>query len=305
MTKDLLTLFDITRQDLDELFDLADRLKIERSMTPLQGRTVALIFQKPSLRTRVSFEVAVHQLGGHTTFLSQEGIGLGERESAHDVALLLSRFCGAIVARLFSHQVLIELARSATIPVVNALTDVSHPCQVLADLYTIRQHGRLKPGTTIAFIGDGNNVANSWLEAASLYPLRLVLGIPGGYEPDRSVVARAREAGISSIEIVTDPADAVREAAVIYTDVWTSMGQEAETEQRRRAFAGYQVNNALLSKAPADCLVMHCLPAHRGEEISDEALDGPASVVFDQAENRLHVQKAVLAALKVPEIAYK
>ncbi|GJQ21626.1 MAG: ornithine carbamoyltransferase [Bacteroidia bacterium] len=297
MKKDLLTLFDLTRKDLDLLFEETDRLRHDRSVAPLRGQTVAMIFQKPSLRTRVSFEVGVSQLGGHTTFLSQESIGIGTRESVHDVALLLSRYCGALVARLFDHRVLVDLARFATIPVINALTDLSHPCQVLADLYTVRQYGKLKPGVTVAFIGDGNNVANSWLEISGLYPIRFILAAPKGYQADPGIVQRARAAGVSSIEIVADPQEAVRNADVVYTDVWTSMGQEAEAERRRKAFTGYQVSEALMRAAPADCLVMHCLPAHRGEEITDAVIDGPRSVVFDQAENRLHVQKAVLTAL--------
>jgi ornithine carbamoyltransferase len=300
MTKDFLTLFDLTSQELVGLFERTDLLKSGQSGLPLEGKTVALIFQKPSLRTRVSFEVAVTQLGGHTTFLSQESIGIGTRESVHDVALLLSRYCTAIVARLFEHRVLVDLALYATIPVINALTDLSHPCQVLADLYTIRQYGKLKPGLTVAFIGDGNNVVNSWLEISALYPLHFILAAPKGYYPNESVVRRAGAAGVSKIDIVNDPMEAVRNADVVYTDVWTSMGQEAETERRKKAFAGYQVNEALMNAALPDCLVMHCLPAHRGEEITDEVIDGPRSVVFDQAENRLHVQKAVLASLCAP-----
>mgnify|MGYP001337884606 CR=1 FL=1 len=297
MKKDLLTLFDLTREELDRLFEEADRLRHDRSAVPLRGQTVAMVFQKPSLRTRVSFEVAVSQLGGHTTFLSQESIGIGTRESVHDVALLLSRYCEAIVARLFDHQVLVDLAQFATIPVINALTDLSHPCQVLADLYTVRRHGRLRPGVTVAFVGDGNNVANSWLEVSTLYPIRFLLAAPEGYQPDPAIVQRARDAGVSSIEIVVDPKEAVRDADVVYTDVWTSMGQEAEAEKRKKAFKDYQVSEALMREAPSECLVMHCLPAHRGEEITDGVIDGPRSVVFDQAENRLHVQRAVLAAL--------
>lgn len=294
MKKDLLTLFDLTRGDLDALFSEADRLRTDRNATPLLGATIAMIFQKPSLRTRVSFEVGISHLGGKTTFLSQESIGIGTRESAHDVAMLLSRYCDGIIARLYDHRVLADLARHATIPVINALTDLSHPCQILADLYTIRQHGRLKPGVKVVFVGDGNNVVNSWLELASLVPLEFVLAAPRGYWPDEAIVRRARESGLSSIEITDNPALAVKRADVVYTDVWTSMGQEAETEQRKKDFAGFQVNEELMSRAPNNCLIMHCLPAHRGEEITAGVIDGPNSVVFDEAENRLHVQKAVL-----------
>lgn len=297
MKKDLLTLFDLTRGDLDALFAEADRLQIERNEAPLLGATVAMIFQKPSLRTRVSFEVGISQLGGKTTFLSQESVGVGTRESARDVAMLLSRYCDAIIARLYDHKVLVDLAHHATIPVINALTDLSHPCQILADLYTIRQHGRLKPGVKVVFVGDGNNVVNSWLELASIYPLEFVLAAPRGYWPDETIVRRARESALSSIAITDNPAVAVEGAEVVYTDVWTSMGQEAETEQRRKDFAGFQVNEELMSRAPNNCLIMHCLPAHRGEEITARVIDGPNSVVFDEAENRLHVQKAVLSLL--------
>lgn len=297
MKKDLLTLFDMTREDLDSLFQEADRLQTNRNATPLRGATVAMVFQKPSLRTRVSFEVGVAHLGGSTTFLSHESIGIGTRESAHDVAKLLSRYCNAIVARLNDHHVLVELARHASIPVINALTDVSHPCQILADLYTVRQHGRLKPGLKIVFVGDGNNVVNSWLELASIYPLEFVLAAPKGYWADEAILQRARKSGVSTIEITDQPETAVRNADVVYTDVWTSMGQEAETEQRKKDFVGFQVNEELMSRAPSGCMIMHCLPAHRGEEISAGVIDGPNSVVFDEAENRLHIQKAVLSIL--------
>ena len=299
MTKDLLTLFDLRGRELEELFALSDQLK-ERAARPLQDKNIALIFQKPSLRTRVSFEVGINQLGGHSVFLSQEGIGVGTRESAHDVAMLLSRYCDAIVARLDDHKVIEELGRYASIPVINALTDVSHPCQVLADMYTLRQHQRLKHGVKVVFVGDGNNVVHSWLEVAALYPMHFVLAAPRGYWPDETIVKRAVKAGVSTIEIMPDPVEAVRNADVVYTDVWTSMGQEAETEERRRAFRAYQVNDRLMKNAPDECLVMHCLPAHRGEEITAEVLDGPRSIVFDEAENRLHVQKAVLTRLCAP-----
>lgn len=297
MTKDFLTLFDISRNELEGLFVLADRLKREPQARLLQGKSVAMIFQKPSLRTRVSFEVSITQLGGHPVVLSQESIGLGARESVRDVALLLSRYCNALVARLYDHAVLEELAAFASVPVINALTDASHPCQVLADLYTLRQHKKLKPGVKVAFIGDGNNMAHSWLEASSVYPMNFVIAAPDRYHPAPEVVKKARETGTSDITIVKDPEVAAAGADVLYTDVWTSMGQEAESDQRGKDFAGYQINALLLQKAKPDYVVMHCLPAHRGEEITSEVLESPQSVAFDQAENRLHVQKAVLARL--------
>jgi ornithine carbamoyltransferase len=297
MTKDFLSLFDIAPAELEELFKLTDLLKTDPSRRPLAGKTAALIFQKPSLRTRVSFEVGIYQLGGYPVFLSNESIGIDQREPAADIARLLSRYNDLIIARLFAHSLLLELAKYSTVPVINALTDLSHPCQVLADLYTLRQRGLLRKGIKIAFIGDGNNVANSWLEASSLFPMHFVLAAPRGYEPNHEILERARKSGVSDIEIVTDPAAAARNADVLYTDVWTSMGQEGESEKRRRDFAGYQVNEQLLTLAKPDCVVMHCLPAHRGEEVSLGVLDGDHSIIFDQAENRLHVQKAIMAEL--------
>lgn len=297
MTKSLLTLTDLDSNELEELFVLTDELKVNRARRPLDGQAVSLIFQKPSLRTRVSFEIGIQQLGGFPVFMPQESIGIGTRESAADMARLLSRYSGAIVARVFDHNLLVELSEHATVPVINALSDLSHPCQVLADAYTLRMHGRWTPGVKVAYVGDGNNVANSWLELAALFPLHLVIGCPKGYEPDRAALEYARGVGLSTIEIINDPVDAVRGADVIYTDVWASMGQESEAAERRRAFAEYQVDFRLLSLAHPDCVVMHCLPAHRGEEISADVLDGEQSIVFDQAENRLHVQKALMARL--------
>jgi ornithine carbamoyltransferase len=294
---DLLDLQCLTKQDLEDLFMLADTLKADPSIQPLKGKTVTMIFQKPSLRTRVSFEVGIAQLGGTSVNLTNEAIGLGVRESVADVAKVLARYSDAVVARLFDHKIIEELAEQASVPVVNALTDLSHPCQILADLYTIRQHGKLRPGMKITFVGDGNNVVNSWLEAAAIYPMHFVLAAPLGYEPDPIILAKAIDAGISMIEIERDPRVAVDSADVLYTDVWTSMGQEAESAKRLKAFEKYQINQELVKLANPDCLVMHCLPAHRDEEITDDVLTGKRSVVFDQAENRLHIQKAVLASL--------
>ncbi|MBI3111425.1 MAG: ornithine carbamoyltransferase [Ignavibacteriales bacterium] len=297
MKKDFLSLLDLEAGELEELFLLTDALKTDVTRRPLAGRSVAMIFQKPSLRTRVSFEVGVFQLGGHPIFLSQEGVGIGVREKASDMAELLSRMTAMIVARLFDHSLLTELANRATVPVVNALTDLSHPCQILADAYTMRQHGKWKPGVKVVFVGDGNNVVNSWLELAMLYPLHFVLAAPKGYEPNEEILRQARKQGVSTIEIIEDPNAAVKNADVLYTDVWTSMGQEAESEKRKKDFAGYQVNARLLAQAKPDCAVMHCLPAHRGEEITNDVIEGSQSIVFDEAENRLHVQKAVMAKL--------
>lgn len=298
MKSDFLSLQDIeSRDELAQLFELCDTLKANRDIKPLAGKTVAMLFQKPSLRTRVSFEVGVVQLGGYPIYLGQESVGLGQRESVADVARVLSRYNDLIIARLFEHSILLELAEYASVPVINALTNHSHPCQVFADLYTMRQHGKLFEGVKVVFVGDGNNVVNSWLEMSMLYPMHFVLAAPAAYNPHIATLKAAMKAAVSKIEVLEDPESAVQNADVIYTDVWTSMGQEAEAEERRRAFRPYQVNPKLLSLAKPDAIVMHCLPANRGEEITDEVLDGKQSVVFDQAENRLHAQKAILVKL--------
>ncbi|MBI3788047.1 MAG: ornithine carbamoyltransferase [Ignavibacteriales bacterium] len=297
MKKDFLSLHDITPNEVDELFALTDSMKKNPRYRPLEGKSVAMIFQKPSLRTRVSFEVGIVQLGGHPVFLSQEGIGIGVREKASDIAHLLSRMTSMIVARLYEHSLLEELAQTASIPVINALTDLSHPCQIVSDMYTLRQHNKLKPGVKVVFVGDGNNVVNSWLEMAMLYPMHFVLAAPKGYHPDPTILKNAQASKLSQVEIIEDPMIAVKNADVIYTDVWTSMGQEAEAELRRKAFTRYVVDAKLLSSAKTGCVVMHCLPAHRGEEITGDVLEGKQSIVFDQAENRLHAQKAIMAKL--------
>jgi ornithine carbamoyltransferase len=297
MKKDFLSIADLTKDEVFELLTLADSLKAQKELKPLAGKTIATIFQKPSLRTRVSFEVGIIQLGGHAIFLTDDGVGLGKRESALDVAHVLSRFNDGIVARVFDHQLLLDLARYATVPVINALSDLSHPCQILADLYTIRQHKKLRDYVKIAYVGDGNNIVNSWLELSSIIPIHLTLAIPHGYEPDKAIYEKAQNSRVSKIEIIRDPKNAVNKADVVYTDTWTSMGQEGERTKRIYDFWEYQVNTPLIRHAKEDVLVMHCLPAHRGEEITNEALDGKQSVVNDQAENRLHIQKAIMAKL--------
>jgi ornithine carbamoyltransferase len=297
MNKDFISIADLTVNEVFELLTLTDSLKAQKDAKPLSGKTVAMIFQKPSLRTRVSFEVGVIQLGGHAIFLTDEGVGLGVRESAADVANVVSRFNNAIVARVFSHQLLLDLAKYATVPVINALSDLSHPCQIMADLYTIRQHNKLRDHVKIAYVGDGNNVVNSWLELSSIIPIHLTLAIPFGYEPNKIIFDKAINAKVSKIEIIRDPKNAVNKADVVYTDTWTSMGKEKEKTKRIYDFWEYQVNSSLLRHATKDVIVMHCLPAHRGEEITNEVLDGKQSVVNDQAENRLHIQKAIMAKL--------
>lgn len=299
MKKDFITLASYSSHDIEDLFSLTSGVKATQGHAdkPFAGKTAALIFEKPSLRTHVSFQVGISQLGGQSVFLSQQNIGLSTRESIRDVAEVLSRYNDLIIARTIKHETVEELGRYATVPVINALTDLLHPCQILADAYTLREHGLLTKTTKIAFIGDGNNIANSWLELAEKIPFHLVVACPAGYEPDRTILSRAAASGVSRIEIVHDPAAAAVHADVLYTDVWVSMGQESEREMRRSAFAAFQINEQLLRVASLNCLVMHCLPAHRGEEITAEILEGPQSIVLEEAENRLHVQKAIIIAL--------
>ncbi len=299
MKRDFVSLSAYSRSEVEQLFSLTERIKKggPGSFRPLEGRTAALIFEKQSLRTYVSFAVGVAQLGGQSVFLSQQQIGLATREAVRDIAEVLSRYNDLLVARTMSHATVTDLARFASVPVINALTDFLHPCQIMADAFTLIEHGRFSPQTRIVFVGDGNNVANSWLELAAKVPFHFVLACPEGYEPDKNLVDAAHTAGAGTVEILHDPVAAAAGADVLYTDVWVSMGQEGEKLKREKAFKGFQVNERLLKAARPDCLVMHCLPAHRGEEITADALEGKQSVVLDQAENRLHVQKAIMAFL--------
>ncbi len=298
--RDLLRVTDLTRKECDRLFalaaDLKDALRAGKPRPLLHGKTLAMIFEKPSLRTRISFETGMTQLGGHAIYLAPQDIRLGERETVADIARTLARVVDMIVARTFLHAVLVELAERADVPVVNGLTDLHHPCQVLADLFTMHEHQKPLDEARVAFVGDGNNVVHSWLEAATLYRFTFALACPPSYEPDAAILAECRAKG-ATIEITHDVGDAVHDADVVYTDVWTSMGQEKEAAARRAQFAAYQVNDRVMRHAARDAIVMHCLPAHRGEEISESVLEGPQSVVFDQAENRLHLQKALMAWL--------
>ncbi len=294
---------DLDAVGLERILSSAAALRKQRTVgrlpQPLAGRHVALLFEKPSLRTRVTFDVGVAALGGHALYLGPDEVGIGRRETAADIGRNLSRWVDAIVVRTFAHETLVELAQAASVPVVNALTGREHPCQALADLLTLRQHlGDLR-GRTLTFVGDGNNVCHSLLLTGALAGMRVRVATPPGYEPDAGVVRRAaqlaRRAG-GVVEVGTEPRAAVDGADAVYTDAWASMGAEAEADLRRLRFAGFAVDAALLAGAPG-ALVMHCLPAHRGEEISNEALDGPQSVVLDQAENRLYVQQALLVEL--------
>jgi len=263
----------------------------------LEGKTVALIFEKASTRTRVSFEVGVFQLGGHGLFMSSGNSQMGRGEPVKDSARVMSRYCDGVMIRTFGQEIVDEFARYSSVPVINGLTDLFHPCQIMADLMTVIEHKRSYEGLKFAWVGDGNNMANTWIEAAAIFGFDLALACPKGYEPDAQVLAWARAKTPGRITLTTDPREAVRDADVINTDVWASMGQEAEQKVREQAFAGYCLDDALLTVARPDCIVLHCLPAHRGEEISDSVIEGKNSVVWDEAENRLHIQKAIMATL--------
>ena len=301
MARSVLTVADLSVSEIGQVLDLA--LQTKRGANtgggPLEGKTALLLFQKPSLRTRVSFELAVDNLGGRALYLSPPEVGLGERESPEDVGAVAGRYCDLIICRTFDQSNLERLASSSGVPVVNALSDWEHPCQALADVLTIREHGGAA-GRTLAYVGDGNNVARSLSIAAAGEGMAVRLASPSGYELDEaSVTVASQRAAASggSVTAIADPTEAVNGADVVYTDTWTSMGQELESRQRLEAFTGYQVDVDLVGKASPDACVMHCLPAHRGEEITDDVLDGPQSIVLDQAENRLHAQQALLAWL--------
>lgn len=304
MNRHLVTLDDLTPQDITALFEVAADLKAKRRQgilhPVLSGKTLAMIFEKPSLRTRVTFEAGMTQLGGHAIYLTPADIRLGERETVQDAARNLERWVDAIVARTFSHQMVERLARYSRIPVINGLTDTHHPVQILCDLFTLwEKRGRVR-GLRVAFIGDGNNVCHSWLEGAAKVGVNFTLACPKGYEPDPGVLTRAMAqaaAGGTTLAVTHDPETAARGADVLYTDVWASMGQEDERARRLRDFQGFQVDERLVRLAASDVLVMHCLPAHRGEEIAEDVIEGPHSIVFDEAENRLHMQKAILVRL--------
>lgn len=298
--RDVLTLRDLERLELEEILSLAASIRKERARGShaqvLAGKKSALVFQKPSLRTRATFEVGMVELGGHAMFMGPEEIDLGVRESPADCARVLDRLVDLVVVRTYGHEILQEMAQSAKVPVINALSDMYHPCQILADLLTLVDHKGSLDGLKVVFLGDGNNVVHSWLLAAEKLPFRFALACPEGFEPDTKIVESVLSDG-GRVEITHDVMAAARGADVLYTDVWASMGQEGETEQRKQAFAGYQLNQQVVAAAHDDVVVMHCLPAHRGEEITHEVMEGPHSVIFDQAENRLHVQKALMVWL--------
>ncbi len=298
--KDFLAIDDFSLEELRGMLDLAREQKPLARAHKLPhshpNQVLACVFAKPSLRTRISFEVAMRQLGGETLFVTDKEIGMGVRESIHDVAKVLSRLVDGIMIRWFDHGEVMELAKHATVPVINGLTDLSHPCQVMADIMTIEEHLGSIDGKTVVMVGDGNNLAASWLNASIRFPFNFILACPEGYDPDEGIVRKAEAAG-ASFMITHDPLEAVAGAHVIYSDAFYSMGQEEEAVQRRKDFAPFRITNELLSGCDPEHVVLHCLPAHRGEEITDEVMDGPHAVVFDEAENRLHAQRAILATL--------
>ena len=303
MKRDFLHITDFSTEEIRDIFELAAKLKRYvkegKEYLPLKGKTMAMIFAKPSARTRVSFETGMIQMGGHTIFLGPNDIGIGKREAIKDIARVVSRYDDIIMARLFDHAHILELAEYSSVPVINGLTDLNHPCQVMADIFTVLEHRGNLDNIKVAFIGDGNNVANSWINLAARLPMHFVLASPCGYDPDPEILANTINTGLSTVEIVRNPVEAVKNADVIYTDVWASMGQEAEEEKRMKDFMPFQVNAELMRHAKPDVKVMHCLPAHRGDEITDEVIDSPNSIVFDEAENRMHVQKAIILKLMV------
>ena len=301
MKKDLLSIYDLETSDFEKIWKKAARLKTllkqGKEHTSLKGKTLGMIFDKSSTRTRISFEVGMYQLGGIALFLNSRDTQIGRGETIADSARMMSRYLNGIMIRTFAQASVEEFARYATIPVINGLTDLSHPCQILSDLFTIKEKKGSYEKLKIAYIGDGNNIANSWIEAAARLPIQLALACPQGYEPDKKIMTKCAREASEGIMLYSDPREAVRNADVLYTDVWTSMGQEAEDTERKKIFKNYQINKKLLAEAKKDAIVMHCLPAHRGEEITADVIDGPHSVVIDEAENRLHVQKAILEIL--------
>jgi ornithine carbamoyltransferase len=297
MKRDLLSFASWSQRDLDNVFSLTRELMSGGHAAPLAGTASALVFEQESLRTRVSFEVGIARLGGHSIFLQQEAIGMATRESVHDIASTLSEYCQLIIARTTRHQTCVQLAESARVPVINAMTDLVHPCQILADAFTLMEAQRFDPSIKLVYIGDGNNIANSWLELATKFPMHLVCCCPTGYEPHLGMIEEAQEAKVSVVEIISDPREAVRDAGVVYTDVWPHAAPGVDEGRRVTVFKPYQVNKSLLKLAKPDCLVMHRLPANRGEEITSDILDSPHSIALKQAHNRVHVQNGIMSWL--------
>jgi ornithine carbamoyltransferase len=300
MTRHFLALSQYSKAELDELFSLTSELKSKQKTGTehqlLKGKSIALIFEKSSTRTRISFEVGAYQLGAQPLFISSATSQMGRGEPIKDTARTIARYCDGVMIRTYGQEIVEEFARYSSVPIINGLTDKFHPCQIMADIFTVIEHKGSYNGLVYAWVGDGNNMANTWIEAAATFGFELRIACPKGYEPDAGVLDWARGKG-TKLLLTTDPQEAVAGADVLNTDVWASMGQENEQKDRAKAFAGYCLNDSLVSIAKPDCLVLHCLPAHRGEEITDSVIEGPRSVVWDEAENRLHVQKAIMATL--------
>ena len=301
MKKDFLALSQFSKDELDAIFALTKELKkkqksgVEHHL--LKGKTLAMIFEKSSTRTRISFEVGMYQLGGHPLFINGKDSQMGRGEPIKDSARVIARYCDGVMIRTFAQETVEEFAKYATVPIINGLTDLHHPCQIMADLFTVIEHKGGYQGLKFAWIGDGNNMANSWIEAAAIFGFDLTLACPVGYDPDPKVLEWAHTHTVSQIVVTRDPKQAAKDADVLSTDVWASMGQEEEQKIREKAFVGFQLSEELLDLAQGNAMVLHCLPAHRGEEISDDVIEGPHSAVWDEAENRLHVQKAIMATL--------
>ena len=301
MPKHFLHLSDYTSDELWDLLKLAKELKTKfknkETYKPFDGKSLAMIFAKPSARTRVSFETGFEWMGGHALFLGPNDIGIGKRESVADIARVLSRFNDIIMARLFDHKHILELAEFADIPVINGLTDFNHPCQIIADIFTVTEHKENIENLKISYVGDGNNIVHSWLELAMITPINFTIICPETFKPDMDLFNKVKDIGLSNIEISHDPFEGIKNSDVVYTDVWASMGQKEEAEQRRKAFKNFQVNSNLMNHANADAIFMHCLPAERGVEVTDSVCDSKNSVIFDQAENRMHAQNAIVLKL--------
>ena len=301
MIKNFLHVNDLSKNQINEIFDIASWIKnkfySDENYLPFKNKTMSMIFAKPSARTRVSFETGFYRLGGHALYLGPNDIGIGKRESVSDIANVLSRFNDIIIARLFDHEHILELAENSSVPVINGLTDFNHPCQIVADIFTILEHRKTLDDLKVTYVGDGNNIVHSWFELASIIPMEFVCACPKGFEPDQKLLDQALMSGLSKISITNDPEFGVKDADVIYTDVWASMGQKEEALERRKIFEPFQVNKNMIDLALEDVLFMHCLPAERGVEVTDEVCDSKNSIIFDQAENRMHAQNAIMLKL--------
>ena len=301
MNKDFLHVNDLSKNQLEEIFEISSwikkKFKEQGTYLPFKNRSMAMIFAKPSARTRVSFETGFNRLGGHALYLGPNDIGIGKRESVSDIANVLSRFNDIIMARLFNHDHMIELSKNATSPVINGLTDHNHPCQIVADIFTILEHRKTLEDLKVTYVGDGNNIVHSWFELAMRIPMEFVCACPKGFEPDNVLLNKSKEIGLSNITITNDPYEGVKDADVIYTDVWASMGQKEESEKRKKIFQPFQINSDLINFASNEVLFMHCLPAERGIEVTNEVCDANYSIIFDQAENRMHAQNAIMLKL--------